>query len=421
MILYIHPESQIMLTEVYPISLPSLIKRLKYPVKGFFEYELKDKEIRSAKFILMDIHWYTSLAYAIQLSRRIKQWNPDVIIIAGGISATLFAKQILRDSEIDYIIRGDSERPLYELIETLVEGGEPDQVPNVVGKDFISTNLYTLTTKDFDAGNYRDISFFPTLEKRVLRLHAQARGKPFPTYPYLMAFRGCPFECNDECYGSPALQKRIFGRHWVIRSAERLQDDLEFWNSDKRLTFVNIFHDFITLLPMDYAKKISSQRYELSVYYDFFRCPNEEQLGLLTESFRDGVICFELDQYHASSTILFQRDDLIARIKMAQAAKRFNVRLTFNKRFVRENSEYSEALKRVVKETGVWTYNADFWWDLNPVPDPDGWGTEEDYQRCYKERGKKFFWYNTVYRTGTVVHRYFPRFANLVARYWLTL
>ena len=421
MILYIHPESQTMLTEVYPISLPALINRLKYPVRGCFEYELRDEEIRSAKFILMDIHWYTSLAYAILLSRRIKQCNPEVIIIAGGISATLFAKQILRDSEIDYIIRGDAELPLCELIETLVEGGEPEKVPNVVGKGFISPSLYTLTTEDFDAGNYRDISFFPSLEKRVLRLHAQARGKPFATYPFLMAFRGCPFDCNDECYGSPELQKRIFGRYWIIRSADRLREDLEFWDSDNRLTFINIFHDFISLLPMDYTKKILSQRYGLSVYYDFFRCPSEEQLGMLMESFRDGIIFFELDQYHASSTTLVQLDDLIARIKMAQAAKRFNVRLTFNKHFVREDLQYAEALKRVVKETCVWTYNADFWWDLNPVPDPDGWGTEEDYQRCYQQRGKNFFWYNTVYRTGTVVHRYFPRFANMVAKYWLTL
>ena len=203
MILYIHPETQTILTEIHPISLPALINRLKYPVKGRFEYELRDEDIRSARYILMDIHWYTSLAYAIELSHRIKRCNPKAVIIAGGISATLFAKQILRDSKIDYIIRGDAEGPLPELIDTLVDGGSPENVPNVVGRDFTSPNIYTLSTEDFDAGNYRDITFFPTLEKRVMRLHAQARGKPFPVYPFLMSFRGCPFDCDSDCCGSP--------------------------------------------------------------------------------------------------------------------------------------------------------------------------------------------------------------------------
>ena len=130
-----------MLTEIYPVSLPALMNRLEVPVKGRFQYELTEKEIRSAKFVLMDIHWYTSMAYGIFLSRKIRRINPEAIIISGGITATLFARQILRDSEIDYIIRGDAEIPVYSNV-SAQPVQQKDQIRDLLLKQLTSPVLW---------------------------------------------------------------------------------------------------------------------------------------------------------------------------------------------------------------------------------------------------------------------------------------
>jgi hypothetical protein len=289
-----------------------------------------------------------------------------------------------------------------------------------MGKDFTAPLSYVLTQKDFDQNDFRDISFFPTHEKRVFRLHAQARGKPFPTYPFLMAFRGCPFHCT-ECCGAPKYQNRIFGRSWVVRSPERLREDLESWDADPRISYVNIYHDFVCLLPMAYTRTVLGRAYGLSVYYDFFRCPTPEQLDSVIHAFADGVLIFELDQYHANSKEMAPVDELMDRIKTVYATGRFDVRLTFNRHFLRSDTGYAAILEAVVRETGVSLYNGDFWWEHNPWPGEDGWGNEDDYLRCRRERGRRYRVWNTIYRVGTLVHRYFPRLAKHVAGVWFKL
>lgn len=420
MILYIHPESHMMLKEIYPLSLPALINRIQHPVRGVFEHEFRQEDLRSVRVVLMDIHWYGSMARAMRLSRRIRRINPAVAIVCGGISATLFARQILRDSEIDYVIRGDGEIPLQGLVDALMNGGNVREVPNVAGKGFLSKGRYSLTRQDMDEGNYRDVSFFPSLEQRAWNLHRCARGKPFPTYPFLVSYRGCPFHCR-ECCGAPDWQRRLFGRDRIVRSPERLREDLECWDSEERLSYVNIYHDFVTVLPEEYARTVLDRTYRLFVYYDFFRTPGEKELDLLMGSFAGGILVFGLDRYHANSSDLAELGPLIDRIRRAQGSGRFNVRLTFNRRFVKERPDYAFALKRVVDETRVWAYNGDFWWEDNPTPDHEGWGTEEGYRRCLRQGGRRYFWWNMVYRAGTALYSRFPALANLGAKVWFRL
>lgn len=172
MILYIHPKTDMTLKEIIPMSLPALINRLrtKTDVIGRFHDEWSEEEVRQASLVLFDIHWYFSVRSALKLSYKIKAINPKVPIAAGGVWATLFAPQILRDSAIDYIIRGDGELPLAKLAEAVIGGGSIEHVPNLMTRDHQSNEWYALTEDDLNAGNYRDISWFPSLQRRTERL-----------------------------------------------------------------------------------------------------------------------------------------------------------------------------------------------------------------------------------------------------------
>ncbi|MCB9780062.1 MAG: cobalamin B12-binding domain-containing protein [Alphaproteobacteria bacterium] len=417
-VLFVHPKTPTFMVEIFPMSLPALVARVPVPVRGMFEAELTDDDIRGAHVVLMDLHWYLSIPAGVALAARIKRCSPRTQVVVGGVAATMFAEQLLAEGDIDFVVRGDAERPMAALVAALLAGESGEDVPNVVHRDFRSTARYAVTTEDLDAGNYRDLSFWPSMERRVLRLHAQARGGSFPVFPHLVSFRGCPLACEG-CSGALTPQRRLFGRSWVRRSAAPQREDLQAWSARRDIRFVSVFHDFASLSTLAFTREILAEEYDLSVYYEWYRVPRAEALDAVLSAFRGGTLLFSLDQFHATSDRVGDVDALIDRIRTAMAARRFNVQLNFVSRFQQQDPAYAAAIERIRRATGVWMHNADFWWQHNPMPDDEGHATDADYRRCFDEQDRRFRVFNTVFRGGIVAHRYAPWVAEAVARRFL--
>jgi len=408
MILFIHPQTEMLLPEILPMSLPALLHRLEQPVTGRFHDEWTPAEVRRARIVLMDVHWYLSLRSAIRLSHQLKQINPNVVIIAGGLSASIFPAQLLRDAQIDYIIRGDAELPLKLLVEAILQNAPVETIPNLVARDFVSPMTYALTGEDLDQASFRDLSFFPSLEQRIRAYHRWYRGGvTIPVYPYLMVFRGCPLPC-PLCSGSVAMQQQLFGRGWVLRSPARVQADLAAWSDDPHLRFVNIFHDFVTTQPLAYTAAVLSEQYDLDLSYEFFGLPTAEQLALLLAAFRGGKLLFCLDQRHNTTPQITDVAQLIQRIKQAQTDGRYQVVLGYVRRFL-AHQDYRAAFDAVRRETQVATYRADFWWD--DFPQPGTQDREADYRR-FLAWHNQFSGMNRAYRLGLRLYRWWPALAR---------
>ncbi|MGC8846263.1 MAG: B12-binding domain-containing radical SAM protein, partial [Candidatus Hydrogenedens sp.] len=64
-----------------------------------------------------------------QLARRLKEECPSIPLLMGGPHTTSFGEQVLKDCPyIDYVIPGDAEVPLLELLEKIFCGDIPDKV-----------------------------------------------------------------------------------------------------------------------------------------------------------------------------------------------------------------------------------------------------------------------------------------------------
>jgi hypothetical protein len=419
MILFIHPKTELLLRENLPMSLPAVISRLDMPVRGRFHDEWTRADVKAARAIVMDVHWYLSLKSAIRLSHELKAISPACPIIIGGISASLFSRQLLRDSRIDYIVTGDGEIPLKRLLDALLGGASLDAVPNLVSRDGVASSTYALSATDMDRSNYRDISFFPRLQERVLRYHRMyTTPVTLPTFPYLVVFRGCPLEC-PACCGAPEMQRRLFHRGPVRRSAEKVQEDLAFWSRDPRLRFVNVFHDFLTTAPPAYSERVLSESYDLFVSYDLFDLPTEEQLNLLLGAFRGGKLHFSLAQKHSATRQPLDTAGLIARIKQAQSSsRRYEAVLTYVKRYLADE-RYATAFRSVLAATNVSPCQIDYWWEDFPVPDPAGVAGEESYRQCLSW-SRKYFFMNAVFRSGVQVYRVAPTLAKSVSHWYFS-
>ena len=78
------------------------------------------RKLRPVAFGL-DLHWMAHVQGALALAEIIKRHHPQVPVILGGLSATYYHEEILRQYPfIDFVVRGDStEKPVLELLQAI--------------------------------------------------------------------------------------------------------------------------------------------------------------------------------------------------------------------------------------------------------------------------------------------------------------
>jgi radical SAM superfamily enzyme YgiQ (UPF0313 family) len=67
--------------------------------------------------VAFSLHWHHQSYDVIEAARKIRKRFPDKIILLGGLTASFFAEEILKEFPfIDAIIKGDGEEPLLEIL-----------------------------------------------------------------------------------------------------------------------------------------------------------------------------------------------------------------------------------------------------------------------------------------------------------------
>lgn len=68
----------------------------------------------------IDLHWLPHCQGAIEISKIVKKYHPDIPIVFGGFSSSYFWEELIKFDSVDFIIQGDStEEPLFLLIKYL--------------------------------------------------------------------------------------------------------------------------------------------------------------------------------------------------------------------------------------------------------------------------------------------------------------
>ena len=93
-----------------------------------------EAEVRATRprLVGLSLHWHPQTHAVIRAARAIKAADPRVKVLLGGLTATVFADEILsQHPEVDLIIRGDGELPLVRLLGPIDRGGPLEEVPNL--------------------------------------------------------------------------------------------------------------------------------------------------------------------------------------------------------------------------------------------------------------------------------------------------
>jgi len=291
--------------EMYPIGFASLSEYLERHGIKVRIINLAMKMLKSDKFDVerliqknkpvafgIDLHWMAHVQGALALAEIIKRYHPDTPVILGGLSATYYHEEILRQYPfVDFVVRGDStENPLLQLLQAFKTGADFKNIPNLTyrdGKNGIQVNPLTYVPETLDdiAIDYRHIM------RKVVRYADPTGYQPFIdwySYPVTAVFtcRGCIYPCKT-CGGSSQTFRSMANRGKpAYRNPKLLAQDI-FNISDHLRAPVMIIGDIFqpgeeygfTFLQEMKRKPISNH-----VAFEFFIPPSRSQLNKIAEA-----------------------------------------------------------------------------------------------------------------------------------------
>jgi radical SAM superfamily enzyme YgiQ (UPF0313 family) len=318
-VLYLHPAKQGVdyrpdanmgrFYGLMPVGIAGLVNVLRengIPVRGvnYPQERQRDKNfnlkswLRSrlgVRVILIDLHWYEHSYGAINTAQLCKQVLPWAWIVLGGLTASGFSREILEQfPEIDFIIRGDAEKPVLELVTRLLSAISHStaqlrlgDIPNLSYRSeegiIENTLSYTATTEELDTLNFADLDFMDhhaeyNVSEYVI-LNTEKALKALETNPFkgrwLTSARGCRYQCSY-CGGNKDAHKRLAGRTGLVtRSPHKLVDDLS------KLTQAGVIQASMSFdlaeIGVDYWREffslLRSSSLKISIYNEFFQLP----------------------------------------------------------------------------------------------------------------------------------------------------
>ena len=214
---------------------------------------IKEKDIRIVGFSCAN----TEYEDYVQISRKIKERFPSVLIIWGGPTPT-FRPEIIAEDSIDIICRGEGEAALLELVDRLEHKQVIHDIANLWIKD--GARIYKNDVRPLLA----DLDSLPLPDRSLINAFPQFRYSPLR---FMMASRGCPYNCSY-CFNHSFHELyRGKGKIIRIRSVDNVIAELEELKKDYNAKFFYFQDD---IFPSDDNWLISfSEKYSRIVKVPF--------------------------------------------------------------------------------------------------------------------------------------------------------
>lgn len=217
---------------IYP-NPKGLFARMPYPVlclagylrkKGITAdvYDLQVENKENIDFKQYDYFGFSlqftgpQIRSALELAHFLRTNSIISPFIWGGVHSTITAEETAQNEFVDYVIRGEGEETLYQLLIALESGKDPVEVAGLTFKR--EGNIINTGDRDFiDLNETPPIPYF-----LLKKLQEYSELKRKPSYVSIGTSRGCPFNCGF-CYA-----KAVHKRRWRAMSVDRVM--LEFKN-----------------------------------------------------------------------------------------------------------------------------------------------------------------------------------------------
>jgi len=231
-----------------PLGLASIsayleIQKIESKIIDCFARPQSDKSIKDwlleNKPAFIGITCTTSSFYdGVRISGNAKKILPGIKTVFGGPHVSALKEKVLQDClEIDFVVAGEGEETLSELIES--EGRSVSKILGLVYRDISGEIIFTGYR---EKGLELDTLPFPAYEK--LEGYPGAYKLPIFNYPRTpnsscISSRGCPYACSY-------CDRSVFRRSFRYNSAEYLYDHLSYLKNKFNIWHINFYDDQFT-------------------------------------------------------------------------------------------------------------------------------------------------------------------------------
>ena len=203
-----------------PSILAALIRGLGYPFRLFDQREQFDPELIRGLADGYDVVgisvWGDSFSYVRRVVEILKEENPARPVILGGPLATAIPRLLLETTKADFVVAGEGEVTLTELLDYVSGNQWAMSLPNILGLAWrasdatIRINPLRPQLLDLDVIPFQDFSVWDRFQ-----------DKEIPEI-YLSYSRGCACNCTF-CY-------RAFPR-LTYKSVERVKREIDYYSA----------------------------------------------------------------------------------------------------------------------------------------------------------------------------------------------
>ncbi|MFA5020216.1 MAG: radical SAM protein [Candidatus Pacearchaeota archaeon] len=172
---------------------------------------------------------------AEKLFKLIKE-NTKAITLLGGVHATITPEDCLKTDLIDFVIRGEGELTIVELLDAIEK---KKQISSIKGISYKKNNKI-IHNKDRELIQNLDDIPFPARHLFNQQKYTYPDSLLNPVMP-IMTSRGCPHMCTYCC------TKLIFSRRVRFRSAKNVVDEIQQLIRDYKVKEIHFWDDNFTL------------------------------------------------------------------------------------------------------------------------------------------------------------------------------
>ena len=170
-------------------------------------------------------------------AKAVREELPDAVLVAGGSHPTYMYDEAL-DAGFDFVVRGEGEYTMLELVSRLEDRGkDPEAFKDVKGLAFRAGGR-TVGTPDRPL--IENLDTLPWPARHLLDMDKYTLFNKPIRIAHVMASRGCPYGCIY------CITSYYWGRRYRYRSAKNVADEIEFLVDKYRVQHIAFTDDEFT-------------------------------------------------------------------------------------------------------------------------------------------------------------------------------
>lgn len=201
-------------------------------------YEDIERRIESEKPDVVATTAFTAeVIDALKVLKLAKDVNPRIVTVVGNVHPTFCYEEMLRDHSgyVDFIVRGEGEETMVELMDALFAGGDMSKVKGIAYGE--NGGIVVTPSREF----IKDMDMLPTAWDLIDWPIYMYRPMEDSTLAIVSSSRGCPQYCSF------CSQQLFWQRRWRSRSPDNFVRELEYLRDTYGVNVVMVADETPTL------------------------------------------------------------------------------------------------------------------------------------------------------------------------------